>query len=96
MDAGKIQEIEKRAIGFLQESDGSQSSTRLCLVLVIIFSLGFVTALLCKVHGPITIAEFCSAVGSIGEFAIGVGGPLYAVNRAMESVDNRAKKGPQE
>ena len=72
------------------ETDGTGSSTRLCIVLVISFSLGFVTALLFKLHGPITVAEFCQAVGAIGLFAGGICGSLYTINRIGNAVDNRA------
>jgi len=83
---------EKKVIGFLQESDGSQSSTRLCVVLVVVFTLGAIAALLWKIHGPITVAEFCQAVGSLGLFASGICGALYGINRAGECFDNRAQR----
>jgi hypothetical protein len=87
--------IEKKVLGFLSESDGSKSSTRLCVVLIVVFVLGFVTALLAKVRGPITVAEFCQAVGELGLFAGGVCSALYGINRFGECLDNRASKGPQ-
>lgn len=89
-----IQKIEmsaaKRVIGFLQESDGSQSSTRLCVVLVIAFTIGFIAALLSKIHAPITVAEFCQAVNALALFAGGICGSLYGINRFGECLDNRA------
>jgi hypothetical protein len=96
MGAPILNAIEKRAIGFLQEGDGSQSSSRLCMVLVVVFALGFITALLWKVRGPITVAEFCQAVGSLGMFTGGVCGALYGINRFGECLDNRAGRAPNQ
>lgn len=72
-------DAESKAIGFLQESDGSHSSTRLCVVLIIVFVLGCITALIAKIHAPITVAEFCQAVSALGLFAGGVCGALYGI-----------------
>lgn len=77
------------------EADGTGSSTRVYVGLVVSFSLGFVTALLLKVHGPITVSEFCSAVGVLGEFAGGICGALYGINRLGNWADNKAVHGPQ-
>ena len=93
MEIGR--EVEKRVIGFLQESDGSQSSTRLCIVLIVVFVLGVITALLFKIHAPISVAEFSQAVSALGVFAASVCGALYGINRFGEALDNRAK-GPQQ
>ncbi len=78
----------------LSESDGTGSSSRLCLLLVVVFTLGFVSALLWKIHGPITAAEFSQAVGALTLFATGICGSLYGINRAAEVFNNRAN-GPQ-
>jgi hypothetical protein len=91
-----IGQVEKQVIGFLEESDGSKSSTRLCVVLIVVFVLGFITALLTKVHAPITIAEFAQAVGALGTFCVAVCGALYGINRLGECLDNRAQRGPQQ
>jgi|ERR1700683_310519 len=82
--------VASRVAGFLQESDGSQSSTRLCVVLIVVFSIGFIAALLWKIHAPITVAEFCQAVNALALFAGGVCGSLYGINRFGECLDNRA------
>lgn len=79
----------------LSERDGTGSSTRFCVVATILFTLGFVTALLWKIHGPVTVAEFCQGVGALGMFAGGICGTLYGINRLGNAADNRAT-GPRE
>lgn len=79
----------------LSESDGTGSTTRFCLVLVVVFTLGFVAALLWKIHAPVTVAEFCQAVSALTLFATGICGALYGINRAADVFNNRADKGPQ-
>lgn len=77
----------------LSEDDGSVSNTRVCVTLVIVFVLGFVTALLWKVKTPVTVDEFCQAVGSLGLFAGGICGSMYGINRLGNYGDNRAASG---
>lgn len=79
----------------LSESDGSGSSTRFCIVCVIVFTLGFVSALLWKLHGPITVAEFCQALSSLTLFATGICSALYGINRVADAFNNRAKSPEQ-
>jgi uncharacterized membrane protein len=91
--------IDNWAQGYLRsmlsESDGTASSSRFCIVAVILFTLGFVSALLWKIHGPISAAEFSQAVGSLTLFATGLCGALYGINRAADVLNNRAG-GPQQ
>lgn len=80
----------------LSESDGTGSSTRVCVLLVIVFTLGFVAALLWKIHAPVSVGEFCQAVGALTLFAAGICGALYGINRTAEVFNNRAERGPQQ
>ena len=79
----------------LSEADGTGSSTRLCVLLVIVFTLGFVTALIWKIHAPVTVAEFCQAISALTLFATGICAALYGINRAADVFNNRAERGPQ-
>jgi hypothetical protein len=79
----------------LSEADGTGSSTRFCCVAVIVFTLGFASALIWKIHAPVTVAEFCQALGALTLFATGICGSLYAINRAADVFNNRAN-GPQQ
>ncbi len=74
----------------LSEADGTASSTRFCTVLVIAFTLGFASALLWKIHAPVTVAEWCQALGALTLFATGICGALYGINRAADVLNNRA------
>jgi hypothetical protein len=78
----------------LSEADGTGSSTRLCVLLVIVFTLGFVAALLWKIHAPVSVGEFCQAVSALTLFATGICGALYGINRAADVFNKRAE-GPQ-
>jgi hypothetical protein len=40
----------------LSEVDGTVSNTRVCVLLVIVFALGWVTALVSKVNRPVTVS----------------------------------------
>lgn len=79
----------------LSEANGTGSSSRFCVVLLIVFTLGFVTALLFKVQRPVTVAEFCQALNALTIFATGVCGALYGINKAADVFNNRAS-GPQQ
>jgi hypothetical protein len=63
-------------------------------VAVIAFTLGFLSALLSKIHAAVTVAEFCQATGALALFVTGICGTLYGINRTAEAVNNRAA-GPQ-
>ncbi|ACO32132.1 MULTISPECIES: hypothetical protein [Acidobacterium] len=76
----------------LSEDDGAVSSSRVCVALVIVFVLGFLTALLAKIHAPVTVEEFCRAVESLGMFTGGVTGTLYGINRAGNVFEKRADR----
>jgi hypothetical protein len=78
---GALEEIEKRAVGFLEESDGSKSASRLCMVAVIGFTLGILLGLFFKIRGPISMAEFSVAIEKLGLFAGGTCSALYGINR---------------
>lgn len=79
----------------LSEKDGTGSSSRLCLVLVVVFTLGFISALVWKIHAPITVPDFCQAVGALGTFVLSTVGVLYGINRLGNFGDNKAATGSQ-
>ena len=74
---------------WLSESDGTVSNTRICVALVVTFALGWVTALVSKVHGPVSVAELSSILGPMGFFVTGITGTLYAVNKTADVFNNR-------
>jgi len=89
-----------KALGFirswLSESDGSVSNTRICVALVITFALGWVTALVVKVHGPVSVSDVAALLGPLGLFVTGITGTLYAVNKAADVLNNRARNAPEQ
>ncbi|QNI34517.1 hypothetical protein H7849_11840 [Alloacidobacterium dinghuense] len=76
----------------LAESDGTVSSTRCMIALVVMFSLGWITGLLLKVRKPVTLGEVQSFVGTLTVFVTSICGTLYGINRVTDVVGNRAQK----
>lgn len=76
--------------GVFSEGDGTPSSSRICVFAVIAFTLGFGTALVWKIHAPVTVGEFCQALSALTLFASGICGALYGINRAADVLNKRA------
>lgn len=74
----------------LSEADGTGSTARFCVFAVILFTLGFVSALLWKIHAPITVAEFCQALNALMLFATAICATLYGINRTADAFNKRA------
>jgi hypothetical protein len=93
-ETGTNQAAETKALSFvrswLSEADGTVSNTRICVALVIVFALGWVTALVIKIHAPVTMREFSDTLVPLGMFVTGITGTLYAVNKAADVFNNRA------
>jgi hypothetical protein len=70
----------------LSESDGNVSSARFCIVLVIVFSLGWVTGLV--VHD-----KRLPDLGAVGGYVTLVCGSLYAINRGAAILDHKPASG---
>lgn len=66
----------------LSEPDGNVSSARFCIVLVIIFSLGWVTGLV--LHD-----KRLPDLGAVGGYVTLVCGSLYAINRGASVLDRK-------
>ncbi len=66
----------------LSESDGNVSSARFCIVLVVVFSLGWVTALV--LHD-----KKLPDLGAVGGYVTLVCGSLYAINRGATILDRK-------
>jgi hypothetical protein len=66
----------------LSESDGNVSSARFCIVLVVVFSLGWVTALV--LHD-----RKLPDLGAVGGYVTLVCGSLYAINRGASILEHK-------
>ena len=71
------------------ESDGTVSNTRVCIWLVVVFALGWVTALVSKIHGTVTVSDLGQVLGPLGMFVTGISGSLYAINKTADVFNNR-------
>jgi hypothetical protein len=68
----------------LSESDGIVSSSRFCIVLVVLFSLGWVTGLV--LHD-----RKLPDLGAVGGYVTLVCGSLYAINRGAAILDRKSQ-----
>jgi hypothetical protein len=68
----------------LSESDGNVSSTRVCMMLVVIFSLGWVSGLV--LHD-----KRLPDLGAVGSYVTLVCGTLYAINRGATVLDRKTQ-----
>lgn len=68
----------------LSEPDGNVSSSRLCIVLVVLFSLGWVTGLV--LHD-----KKLPDLGAVGAYVTLVCGSLYAINRGAAILDRKSQ-----
>jgi hypothetical protein len=73
----------------LSESDGSVSNTRVCILLVISFASGWITALVTKVQAPVSLPELGAFIGQVGLYVGGICTTLYAVNVTKEVLKSR-------
>ena len=84
-----------RAVSFLRsmlsERDGTVSNTRVCIAVVITFSLGWVTALLIRLRGPLSATDVATVIAPLGMFVGGVTSALYAINKGADVLNNRAE-----
>lgn len=71
----------------LSEPDGNVSCTRFCIVLVVIFNLGWVT-------GLVAHDKKLPDLGAVGAFVTLVCGPLYAINRSAAILDHKSQSAP--
>jgi hypothetical protein len=70
---------------WLSEADGTGSNTRVCIAAVVFFALGWVTALITRVRGPVTVAEIASLLGPLGMFVTGICVSLYGINKFADA-----------
>lgn len=68
----------------LSEPDGNVSSSRFCIVLVVLFSLGWVT-------GLVLHEKRLPELRPVGEYVTLICGSLYAINRGAGVLDRKAE-----
>ena len=82
------------AAGFLRsqlsDKDGTVSNTKVCVLMVIVAALSWVSCLLYKLHTPITVTDLVTFVGSVGTFAALICGTLAGMKYTADAVNNRA------
>ena len=79
----------------LSEADGTASTARVCILIVIAFASGWVTALVTKVPGPVSLIDLAAFVGQLGMYVSAICVSLYGVNKFSDALKNRAdREGP--
>lgn len=73
--------------------DGRISNTRVCITATVAFVIGAGITLVCKIHAPITVAEFDSFLSASGTFIATVCGPLYLINKGAGIMSPQNKPG---
>ena len=71
------------------ESDGSVSNTRVCIAMIFMFIIGAGVTLVAKMHTPVTVTDINNFLGSAGIFITTTCGPLYAINKAADVMNNK-------
>jgi hypothetical protein len=66
----------------LSEADGTGSSARFCIVMVVLFTLGWVTGLVVHEHR-------LPDLGAVGGYTALVCGALYGINRGAAVLDRK-------
>lgn len=72
----------------LSGSDGTGSSTRLCMVSLVSFVIGVGVTLVCKLHTPVTVLDIDNYLAAAGLFIATTCGPLYLINKGADAVKN--------
>ena len=71
----------------LSEADGNILCTRFCIVLAVVFSLGWVTSLVAH-------DKKLPDLGAVGGYVTLVCGSLYAINRSAAILDRKSQSTP--
>ena len=73
----------------LSESDGSISATRCVIAVIVSFAVGWITALVVRVQGPVTLTDLSEFVGKTGMYVASICSALYGVNRIADAFGKR-------
>lgn len=89
-----MNEFFKFTKSVFSESDGSGSSSRVMMGLIVAFILGIGVAFGAMVHfKDISIDQFNSFLHSGGEFIVTTAGPLYGVNKFTDVLKGKNGNG---
>jgi hypothetical protein len=91
-----ISELLKWLRSVLSERDGTGSTTRVLMFVLVIAAIVWSSVLLHDAHArKITIEQFNNYLGSIGQYLTITAGPLYATNKIADCVNNRSNNNSQ-
>lgn len=80
--------------GFLRstfsEADGSGSCSRVLIASIVAFVLGAGTALVFKLHTPVTVTDVDGFLAAAGIFIATTCTPLYLINKGAGSLNKRS------
>ncbi len=88
------------AAGFLRsqlsDKDGTVSNTKVCIAMIVVAVLSWVSCLFYKLHTPVTVTDIVTFLGAAGTFAALLCGTLAGLKYGSDAINNRAPNaGPQ-
>ena len=74
----------------LSDRDGTVSNTKVCVLLVVTFVLGWVTCRVAQLHTPVTVTDIVTFLGAAGTFSALLCGTLAGIKATGDAINNRA------
>lgn len=68
------------------EPDGTGSTSRILITAIVAFVLGIGSALVAKIHTPVTVADIDSFLGAAGIFIASTCTPMYLINKGANTM----------
>jgi hypothetical protein len=85
--------IDVSKLGFARsmfsESDGTASSTRVCVAVIIAFIVGSGVTLIAKLHTPVVVDDINKFLSSAGTFIMTTCTPLYGINKGADVMNKK-------
>ena len=82
------------AAGFLRsqlsDKDGTVSNTKVCIAMIVVAVLSWVSCLFYKLHTPVTVTDIVTFLGAAGTFAALLCGTLAGLKYGSDAINNRA------
>jgi cellobiose-specific phosphotransferase system component IIC len=74
----------------LSDKDGTVSNTKVCVLMVVVAVLAWVSCLISKLHSPVTVTDIVTFVGASGTFTALICGTLAGLKYGADAINNRA------
>lgn len=68
------------------EPDGTGSASRILITAIVCFVLGIGSALVAKIHTPVSVSDINSFLGAAGIFIASTCTPMYLINKGANTM----------